>query len=168
MKLLIIGAGMCGLVAKEIAESMQCFERIAFVDDNRKENQEGIEIVGTIKDVEKLITVYDNVIVAIGNAQVRMALLQKLQTLSCKIISLISPKAYVASSAEVGAGCIIEPMAVVHTKAKVLPGCIISAGAVVNHAGVCEEGVHVDCNATVTGGAVVPAGAKISSGQVFS
>ena len=31
--LLIIGAGQYGVVAKEIAESMKCFEKIDFVDD---------------------------------------------------------------------------------------------------------------------------------------
>ena len=31
--LLIIGAGQYGMVAKEIAESMKCFEKIDFVDD---------------------------------------------------------------------------------------------------------------------------------------
>ncbi len=31
--LLIIGAGQYGMVAKEIAESMGCFDRIDFVDD---------------------------------------------------------------------------------------------------------------------------------------
>ena len=31
--LLIIGAGALGIVAKEIAESMGIFEKIAFVDD---------------------------------------------------------------------------------------------------------------------------------------
>ena len=34
--LLILGAGIYGLVAKEIAESMGCFGKIAFVDDNAK------------------------------------------------------------------------------------------------------------------------------------
>ncbi len=146
---------------------MQCFDKISFVDDTRKSTSNGIETVGKTCDVEGLICNYSNVIVAIGNANVRAALLQSLEKLSCRIVTLISPYAYVAPSVQLEKGCVIEPMAVVHTQAKLLKGCIISAGAVVNHACVCEECVHVDCNATVMGGLVVPAYTKVSSGQVF-
>lgn len=36
-----------------------------------------------------------------------------------------------------------------------------------NHASVCCDGVHVDCNATVAGATLVPAGVKINSGEVY-
>ena len=103
--LLIIGAGIYGIVAKEIAESMNCFEKIDFVDDNEKSTPDGISV--------------------------------------------------------------IEPMAVIHTDVVISVGCIISAGAVVNHASMCCDGVHVDCNATVAGNTVVPAGTKVKSGEVY-
>ena len=45
--LLIIGAGFYGLVAKEIAESMDCFENISFVDDGAKEAPDGTPVIGT-------------------------------------------------------------------------------------------------------------------------
>lgn len=165
--LLIVGAGVYGLVAKEIAESMNCFDKIAFVDDARKITPDGIETVGGTCDIKTLINDYQNVVVAMGNPSVRISLLQKLESLSCEIVTLVSPYAYVAPSAQIGKGCIIEPMAVVHTQARLCKGCLISAGAVVNHASVCEEGVHVDCNATVIGDTVVPFGTKVCSGQVF-
>ena len=34
--LLIIGAGQYGMVAKEIAESMRCFDKIDFLDDKSR------------------------------------------------------------------------------------------------------------------------------------
>ena len=43
----------------------------------------------------------------------------------------------------------------------------ISAGAVINHSSMCNEVVHVDCNATVEGFCTVPAGTKIFSGVVY-
>ena len=166
--LLIVGAGVYALVAKEIAESMGCFEKIAFVDDNAKTTPSGIEVVGRVSDVENLVSEYYNVVVAIGNPEVRLGLIQKLnEETPCRIVTLVSPRAYVSPSAQIGKGCIIEPMAVVHTGCVLTTGCIISAGAVVNHANMCCDGVHVDCNATVEGYCLVPAGTKICCGEVY-
>lgn len=44
--LLIIGAGIYGLVAKEIAESMGCFRQIDFVDDGAKKTPDGTPVIG--------------------------------------------------------------------------------------------------------------------------
>ena len=46
--LLIVGAGTYGVDASEIAADMGCFEKIAFVDDERKTTPNGIEVIGTI------------------------------------------------------------------------------------------------------------------------
>lgn len=166
--LLIVGAGVYGLVAKEIAESMACFDKITFVDDNAKTMPNGIEVMGTISDAENLVCEYYNVIVAIGNPEVRLRLIKKFEEeMPCRIISLISPSAYISPSAQFGKGCIVEPMATIHTGCVLTTGCIVSAGAVVNHCSMLCDGVHIDCNATVAGCTIVPAGTKVCSGEVF-
>ena len=167
--LLIVGAGLYGLVAKEIAESMKCFEKIGFVDDKAEVAPDGEKILGKFSDINSLRNEYGKVIVAIGNADARLSMLEKLKNDDCfSIATLISPLAYIAPTAKVSEGCIIEPMAVVHTKCVISNGCIISAGAVVNHASVCEEGVHVDCNASVAGYTTVPERTKVMSNTLFS
>ncbi len=165
--LLVIGAGIYGVVAKEIAESMNCFDKIAFVDDHKREAPDGSKVVGKIADVEKLAQEYGNIAVAIGNADSRLSFLQKLAQTNYNVVTLISPKAYVSQTVKIAEGCIVEPMAVIHSLCEIEKGCIISAGAVVNHGAVCKEGVHVDCNATVMGYAVVPAKTKVKGGKVF-
>lgn len=167
--LLIVGAGSYGLVAKDIAENIGCFCRIAFVDDNKNETSDGIEIIGKLSDVDNLIQDFSDIIVAIGNSRIRIDLIKK-YSLSAKynIAKLISPRAYVSPSTQIGKGCIIEPMVVVNAKCKIEDGCIISAGAVLNHDSTCCEGVHVDCNATVDCYCEVPRLTKVKSGEVFS
>lgn len=166
--LLIVGAGIYGVVAKEIAESMKCFDKIAFVDDNKRVTPNGINVVGTCEDIGELANEYNNVIVAIGNSEARLSLLRKIEEETpCRVVTLVSPSAYVAPSAQIMKGSIIEPMAVIHTGSVITVGCIISAGAVVNHASMCCDGVHVDCNATVAGMTLVPAGTKIKSGEIY-
>lgn len=166
--LLIVGAGTYGIIASEIASDMGCFKKIDFIDDERKTTPNGIEVVGTTRDIDELVVEYSNIIVAIGNPKVRLSLLNRIkEETPYRIISLVSPKAYISPSAQIMNGCIIEPMAVVHASCVICPGCIISAGVVVNHATMCCDGVHVDCNATVEGYCLVPAGTKVCSGEVY-
>ena len=166
--LLIVGAGVYGLVAKEIAEDMGCFDKIDFIDDNAERAFDGSKIIGQVADIGNLEGYYKDVVVAIGNQDIRIALIQKIKSeTSCSIVSLISPRAYVAPSAIIGEGCIIEPMATVHAACNLGVGCLISAGAVVNHAAVCCDGVHIDCNATVLGYTKVSPATKVCSGTVY-
>lgn len=166
--LLIIGAGIYGLVAKEIAESMGCFLRIDFVDDGVKETPDGTPVVGKTQNLAALSKRYANVVVAIGNSEVRQKLIRFIEEETLlRLVTLISPKAYVSPSAQIGEGCIVEPMAVVHTGSVLGKGCLICAGAVVNHASFCGNCVQVDCNATVAGNTAVPSGIKVASGTVY-
>lgn len=166
--LLIVGAGIYALVASEIAAEMNCFDQIDFIDDAKAATANGIQVIGTMRDLEALSKRYSDVIVAIGNPEVRLSMLKRIrEETDCRIVSLISPRAYISPTAQVMQGCIIEPMAVVHTGCLLCEGCIISAGAVVNHASMCCDGVHVDCNATIAGRCVVPAGTKVSSGITY-
>ena len=166
--LLIVGAGTYAVVASEIAADMGCFEKIDFVDDGRSTTPNGISVVGTTRDIDELAITYSNIIVAIGNPEVRLSLLGRIkEETPYHIITLASPKAYISPSAQIMSGCIIEPMAVVHAGCVIGSGCIISAGAVVNHSSMCYDGVHVDCNATVEGYCIVPSGTKICSDEVY-
>lgn len=166
--LMILGAGVYGAVAREIAESTGLFGEIAFVDDRATHAFDGAPVEGTSRDLVALAVRYPNAVVAIGNSEVRLSLIERLTGAGVRVVSLVSPLAYVSPSATLGAGCVIEPMAVVHAGCELGTGCLVSAGAVVNHASVCGDGVHVDCNATVAGGARVPRGTKIASNTCFS
>ena len=166
--LLIVGASTYGVVAYEIAVDMGCFERVDFIDDVKKITPNHMKVLGTTQDIDQLVSEYGNIVVAIGNPEIRLSLISRIkEKMPCDIVSLISPRAYVSPSAQIMSGCIIEPMAVVHTGCVIGSGCIISAGAVVNHATTCCDGVHVDCNATVEGYCCVPAQTKVCSGAVY-
>ena len=167
--LLIIGAGIYGLVAKEIAESTGRFDKISFIDDLAKTAFNGDTVIAKFSEIRSLSGEYTSVAVAIGNPDVRLSMLESIKNnTDMEVVSLVSPRAYVSPSASVSDGCIIEPMAVVHAGCVISRGCIISAGAVVNHASVCGEGVHVDCNATVAGNVTVPSKTKVISGDLFN
>ena len=160
--LLIVGAGQYGQVAREIAESMDCFEKISFLDDKHP------DAVGRTDQYSEFAEQYPNAIVAIGRADLRLSLTQQLRDAGYQIAALNSPMAYVSASAVIREGCVIEPMAVVHTESEIGECCFISAGAVVNHNCVIGSGCHIDCHATVKSNTVLGDQTKIDYGQVIS
>ncbi len=166
--LLIIGAGLCGLAAKETAQAMGCFEKISFLDDTVKETPDGSKVLGAVKDFENFTMDYSNIFVAIANPEIKLNLLQKIkETMPYKIATLVSPKAYISPTAQIMPGSLVEAMAIVNTGSVIAQGCIIGAGSVVNHCSMCCDGVHLECNAVVADNTVVPAGTDIDSGVVY-
>lgn len=166
--LLIIGAGCCGLAARETAQAMGCFEKISFLDDNIKEMPDGSKILGTLGDFENFVTEYSNIFVAIANPEIKLNLLKKIkETTTYKIATLVSPRAYISPTAQIMQGSLVEAMATINTGSVIATGCIIGAGSVVNHCSMCCDGVHLECNATVADHTLVPTGTVIDSGTVY-
>ncbi|WP_303322494.1 hypothetical protein [Cloacibacillus evryensis] len=158
--LLILGAGQYGLVAREIALSTRCFEKIDFLDD-----KSGLAI-GRLEDCEKYAADYSCAIAAIGNSELRMSWLEKLSETFLQIAILASPQAYVSPSARLKKGCIVEPMAAIGTEAELSVGVIISAGAVIGHNALIGDGCHIDCGAVVRPNSILPAGTKVECGEI--
>lgn len=167
--LLIVGAGSYSIIAYEIAQDMGCFQKIDFIDENKLKTLTNIPVLGKFSDLVQLSEEYTDVIVSIGNPDVRLKLIKRInEETNLKVCSLISPRAYVSKSAYISRGCIVEPMAVVQSLCKIKRGCLISAGAVINHESILEEGVHVDCNAIVPSYSNVPTKTKVHYGNVFT
>ena len=166
--LLVIGAGCCGLAARETAQAMGCFGKIAFLDDNIKELPDGSRILGVVNDLADFVTEYSNVFVAIANPEIKLNLLKKIkETTPYEIATLVSPRAYVSPNAQIMQGSLVEAMATINTGSVIATGCIIGAGSVVNHCSMCCDGVHLECNATVADNTLVPAGTFIDIGMVY-
>ena len=159
--LLILGEGPYGRVARETAEAMGCFEKIAFLDDNSP------LAVGMLADYAELAQEYCCAFVAMGNPQLRMQWLHKLEQAGYELPCLIHPRAYVAPSAVLGKATIAEPMAVVNAEAVVEMGGLLCAGCVVNHNAHVMPVCQIDCNAVVASNAAVPEGTKVPSGTVY-
>lgn len=160
MKLLIVGAGGHGQVVKEVAEALNMYEQIDFVDDRA----EGT--VGKIEDLEVLRVQYDTAFVGIGNNRVRGEVYTKLKEYAYDMPVLIHPTAYVSKSARIGAGTVVEPKAIVNAHTEVGEGCIISVGAIVDHDVVLEPLVHVNAGAICKAGSHVVKETKLEAGQV--
>lgn len=159
MNLLILGAGEYGQLVKELAS--ECYSHIEFLDDKSD------LAIGKLEDYKKFVGDYE-AIVAIGNNDIRLAWIERLEEAGFVIPTLVSSRSYVSSSAVIEKGSIIEPMTVINANAKVEKGSIISSGAIVNHNAVVKQGCHIDCNAVVGADAVVLEKTNLIYGQVIT
>lgn len=159
--LLILGAGGYGQLVKEIAVQTGKYAKIDFLDDRNP------SACGTLEDYEVFRRQYDCAFVAMGDPQLRLQWIEKLDRSGYKLPVLIHPQAYVSPSAILERGTMVEPMAVVSTGAIVETGGLLCAGCVINHNARISPGCQIDCNAVVESYAVVPPQTKVPCGTVF-
>lgn len=155
--LLILGAGQYGTVIKGIAKSMEYFEKIDFLDDKfglcETERNCHEQPIGKLADYDKFVNEYTYAIVSIGNPEVRKTWTEKLVETGYTIPVLISPRSFIAKTAQLRYGAVIEPMAVVSENAGIGIGTFVSAGAVINHNSFVADYCHIDNNAVIMSGA---------------
>ena len=159
--LLIVGAGQYSSVVLEIANEMNCFDKIDFLDDNSE------KAVGKISEMSSFVKDYKSAVCAIGNNPLRVEITNKLIEAGFEVPAFVSQKASVSPSAKIEQAVIIEPMAVVQANAVVSKATLVCAGAVVKHNAVVEQGCYLDCNCVVSAGAKVQSTTKIESNVNF-
>lgn len=157
--LLILCDSPYGTVAKEIALSMGCFEKVDVLNQHfGVPEAEGVyhEIsIGKLEDYENFAGTYSYAVAAFEDSQARLAWSDKLIEAGFAIISLISPKAYVSPSAQINQGCIIEPLAGVNSNVSVGACSIIKMGALINHNSLVAEGCCCENHSIIKTGAYV-------------
>ena len=123
-KLLIVASKRYGDYVKEIAESMGCFEKISFVDNDR----EGA--IGTLEDVESFYPEYNCAIAACDDGTERLEWNKKLEALY-NIPVLFHMDSTISPSANLMPGCIVEPRTVVGCGSTIGQATVIGANVVV-------------------------------------
>lgn len=126
----------------------------------------------------------DRFLVAVGNPAHRRSLSCRLAARGAQFLTLVHPRAYVARTARLGAGCIICPFATVGNvaqlgeqvvltfyasvghDARVGAYAVLSPYSVTNGGSVLGEGAFLGARATVNPGKRVGANAKVTAGAV--
>lgn len=134
-KLLIIGAGGHGRCCFDIANRMNRYDAIHFLDDNSDDNY----VVGKINDLSKLKYDYDEAFIAIGNNQMRCQLTKKCKGMNLTIATLIDPMTFISPESIIEEGTVIFPFASVESKAIVKEGTIISSNVIIHHDTVIDK-----------------------------
>lgn len=160
-RLVIIGASGHGKVIADIA--VKCgYKDIVFLDDN--ENVKvcaGFPVIGKVSDA---VTMEDDKIIAIGNAEIR----EKMQIKLSNLVTLIHPNAVVSRRVEIGEGTVIMAGAVINSDVVIGKGCIINTGASVDHDCKLGDFVHVSVGAHVAGTVSIGSKTWIGAGATVS
>ncbi len=168
--ILIGGGGHCVSCIEIIEEGNQyAIAGIIDLPEKRGEKVCAYEIVGSDLDLPGLVKKNPHFFITVGQIKSpakRVALFEKLKKLGAKFPSIISPKAYVSKSAEIGEGTIIMHGAIVNTLARVGKNCIINTSSLIEHNAVIEDHCHISTGAIINGGTRVRMNTFIGSNSV--
>lgn len=149
--LIIIGASGHGKVVAEIAERVNCYECIYFIDDYSQEDSfNSYTILG---DSTKIREFRDNAefFVAIGDNDVRKSKYNYLIMEGCSIATLIDPNAIISNSASIGIGTVLMPGAIVNSGTTIGEGSIINTKVSIDHDCVIGAYNHLSPGTTLAG-----------------
>ena len=162
MKLIILGAGGHGKVVADIAQQINKYEKIFFLDDKSQESS----VLGKCDEYLKFKNEEIEMYPAFGNNKFRIEWEEKLENNGIQLAKIIHSTAYISPLARIEDGCVIMPYAVINTNVKIDKGCIINCGAIVDHDCILNKGCHLAPGAIVKGENTLPEYTKVDSGEV--
>ncbi|MFC1595720.1 NeuD/PglB/VioB family sugar acetyltransferase [Candidatus Margulisiibacteriota bacterium] len=154
--IVVIGARMDGHagVILDTCDAENKYKIIGFIDNtpeyqNTKIN--GIPVIGSTDDLEKLKLPTNNVHIAIGDNVARGKIFNRLKNIGLNVVSLIHPTATVSQKASIGEGCFIGPKAVINNGVEIKAATIINTGTIVEHDNKIGFAVHLAPGTKTTG-----------------
>lgn len=168
-KVLIVGCGGHGEViadALSIGESNQ--KPIGFVDDNSSfwgKEVCGLPIYGSINQIHQIE--YDELILSIGNNQIRKSIFEHLIAQGERFATVIHPHSTIATNVSIGQGTFIAAQAVIATGGSVGNNTIINTSSSVDHHNkighhlLIGPGVHLGGEVIVGDEALIGIGATV-------
>lgn len=163
--IVIIGASGHGKVVADIARKTG-YKKIIFLDDNaHRTSCVEYPVEGPVKGYRN----YDcDMVVAIGNAEVRQRIQTELMNAGKHVATLIHPAAVLGENVVLGEGTVVMAGAVVNPCVIIGKGCIINTCASVDHDCVVEDYAHISVGAHLAGNVHVGGRTWIGIGAVIS
>lgn len=169
MRLLIIGGGGHGRVVADAAErSGGKSVEIAFLDDGYPALAMAgpWKVIGRFADLEGLRARFDACIPALGEARLRLSLLERARAAGFKLPVVVHPQAVLSQYARLEHGSFVAAGAAVIIGSELGPGCIVNTGATVDHDCRLAAGVHVCPGAHLAGSVEIGARTWFGIGAV--
>jgi UDP-N-acetylbacillosamine N-acetyltransferase len=169
-KLIIWGAGGHAMVVADIVQQIKTYEIIAFVDDVNTARRSflGLPVITQQKKLGSLLAGgTTELIVAVGDCQVRLGLALRAKKMGFRLALAIHPRAIVSPTATIGRGSVIVAGAVINPQAAIGENVIINTGATIDHQCVIEDGVHICPGVHLAGKVTVGRGSWIGIGSTI-
>lgn len=167
-KLLIIGASGHGKVVADVAQSMNRWNSIAFLDDDERiQSSIGLQVVGRSDDFIRYIDDCD-IFVGIGNNATRESIQERLEASGASVPIIVHPGAIVGDQVELGSGTVVMAGVVINCCTRIGRGCIINTGSTIDHDNVIEDFVHISPGVHTAGTVHVGKGTWLGIGSIVS
>ncbi len=170
-KIVIIGAGGHGKVVADAILKQGKFTLLGFFDDNKPINviyYNGFSVIGKSTDLEKIKTITDFFIVAIGNNEIRKSVYENLKHFIEPAI-IIHPSAIISPSVSIEKGTVILANTVINADASIGENCIINSLSLIDHETNVGNNVHISqgtivgSNVKICDNSITKIGEKIDS-----
>jgi sugar O-acyltransferase (sialic acid O-acetyltransferase NeuD family) len=165
---IVVGAGGQGRVVLETWRAMDPDGEFLVVDDDASRHGTELEGAMIVGGVEQLASLGGDVILALGDNRVRLALAASWSARGVAWGVAVHPSAVVSPTARVGGGTVVLPRAVLHTGARAGEHVIVNTGVIVEHDCVLEDGASISPGACMAGRVTVGRGAFVSVGVTIA
>ena len=169
LRVMILGAGGH---AQVIADAVQrareagaAWEVVGFLDDNPAlagQMRLGLPILGAISTLAQYR--HDGCVIGIGDNRLRQRLFDQLRAQGEQIVTIIHPRAVIASDVTVGAGAVIFAGVVVNTGSTIGENVVLNTGCTVDHHNIIADHAHIAPGAHLGGDVRIGEGAFIGIG----
>ena len=167
-ELIIIGASGHGRVIADMAQKLNQWTTIAFLDDDDSlRTCLGYPVIGKVEEALGYIDRADFV-VAIGNNEIRSKFQQKLEVAGGQLATLIHPQASVGLEVRIGAGTVVMAGSVINTGSSLGKGCIVNTGATVDHDNRLGDYVHLSPGVHLAGTVTIGEMCWLGIGSIVS
>ncbi|GIA47151.1 NeuD/PglB/VioB family sugar acetyltransferase [Vibrio cholerae] len=173
INLILIGGGGHCAACIDVIESQGKYQIQGILDCNDKIGTTllGYPILDTDEAISKYIAQGCHFLITVGQIQssrVRELLYEQLLRLNAELATVISPRAHVSRTAQIGKGVIVMHDALINSGAQVLDNCIINTKSLIEHDALIAAHCHISTGAVVNGGAEVATGSFIGSNAVVA
>ncbi len=170
--ILVGGGGHCRSCIDAInLEGKYVIEGILDNKERAGKQIDSYAIIGSDELIEELAAKGHNFLITVGqikSADVRLAIYKRLKMYNALLATVISPKAYVAATAQIKEGTIILHGSVVNADASIGVNSIINSMSLIEHDAVIGNHTHISTGAIINGGAVIGDNTFIGSGAVVA
>lgn len=159
-KLLIVASKRYGDYVKEIAESMGCFEKISFVDNDRQ------DALGRLDELSSFYPEYNCAIAACDDGEERLMWNKKLEEIF-NIPVLFHKDSTISPSSSLLPGSIVEPRAVIECQTAIGSSTVVGAGTVIEPYCFIGEGSTLKSGTIVKSTSIVEKNTVTEQGTVL-
>ena len=167
-QIFIYGGGGHGKVVIETIERQFGSERIGglFDDDPQKKDSDfyGYKIIGGIKDYNEQIP---NLILAIGNNEIRKKKAAEIVHLVTSFITASDPSSQISRATTIGKGTLVMPGVIINADAYIGNHCILNTNAIIEHECYVGNFTHIAPGAVLTGAVKIGEATMIGANSVI-